>query len=243
MAQQHSIQFDARPMPAKIEPAKTAVIVVDMQNDFGSKGGMFDRAGIDISGIAKAVEPTRRVLDAARRAGILVVYLKMGYLPDLSDLGSADAPNRLLHLNVMHVGDTVPVPGGGTGRILVRDTWGTDIVDELAVQPGDVVLYKTRYSGFYDTDLDGILKRAGITHLIVTGCTTSVCVDSTIRDAQFRDYQCVLLSDCTAEPIGAGLPRSNYEAELLLVEIMLGRVATSAAFLAALDTRETRKAG
>jgi ureidoacrylate peracid hydrolase len=243
MAQRHSIQFDARPTPAKIEPSKTAVIVVDMQNDFGSKGGMFDRAGVDISGIAKVVEPTRRVLDAARRAGILVVYLKMGYLPDLSDLGSADAPNRLLHLNVMHVGDIVPVPGGGTGRILVRDTWGTDIVNELAAEPGDVVLYKTRYSGFYDTDLDGILKKAGITHLIVTGCTTSVCVDSTIRDAQFRDYHCVLLSDCTAEPIGAGLPRSNYEAELLLVEIMLGRVATSAAFLSALETHEVRKAG
>jgi ureidoacrylate peracid hydrolase len=242
MPHTHPVQLDAKPMPAVIDPATTALIVVDMQNDFGSKGGMFDRAGIDISGIAAAVAPAGRAIDAARRAGIRIVYLKMGYKPDLSDLGGPDAPNRLLHINIMHVGEKVPVPGG-EGRILVRDTWGTDILDALKPEPGDVVLYKTRYSGFYRTELDDILRAAGVTHLIVTGCTTSVCVESTVRDAFFRDYQCVLLSDCIAEPIGAGTALSNHAATLQLIQLMFGRVSTSGAFIDALAGSQIRKAG
>ncbi|MER8886003.1 isochorismatase family cysteine hydrolase [Mesorhizobium sp. M0408] len=92
-------------------------------------------------------------------------------------------------------------PDGSEGRILIRDTWGTDIVNDLKPEAGDVVLYKTRFSGFYETELDSVLKTAGIKHLIMTGCTTSVCVESTIRDAFFRDYHCILLTDCTSEPI------------------------------------------
>ena len=102
-----------------------------MQNDFGSKGGMFDRAGIDISGIQRAVGPTARVLAAARRMGIKIVYLKMGYRSDLADLGAPDANNRVLHLQRLGVGQTVKVPGGQEYRVLIRDTWGTDILAEL----------------------------------------------------------------------------------------------------------------
>ena len=92
------------------------------------------------------------------------------------------------------------------------------------------MLYKFRYSGFYETELDAILKGLGVTHLIVTGCTTSVCVESTIRDAMYRDYSPILLADCTAEPIGHELARSNHDASLLTVETLLGWVSTSAAF-------------
>jgi ureidoacrylate peracid hydrolase len=242
MPHTHPVQVDAKPMPAVIDPATTALIVVDMQNDFGSKGGMFDRAGIDISSIAAAVAPTARAIEAARRAGIRIVYLRMGYKPDLSDLGGPDAPNRLLHLKIMHVGDKVPVPGG-EGRILVRDTWGTAIVDALAPQPDDIVLYKTRFSGFYGTDLDDILRAAGVRQLVFTGCTTSVCVESTVRDAFFRDYQCVLLADCMAEPIGAGTALGNHAATLQLIQVMFGRVSTSGAFIDALEGSQIRKAG
>lgn len=230
------IVLPAQPEPMNIDTAKTALIVVDMQNDFGSKGGMFDRAGIDISGIRKAVLPTARVLASARKAGIKVIYLKMAFRPDLSDAGPPDSPARINHLEHLNVGKIIKAPNGAESRILIRDTWNTDILEELAPKSGDVVIYKNRFSGFYQTDLDAILKRMGIRHLVVTGCTTSVCVDSTIRDAVFRDYRCVLLADCTAEPIGEGLPRSNYEASLLVVRTLLGWTSSSDEFIRALET-------
>ena len=203
-----------------------------MQNDFGSKGGMFDRAGIDISGIQKAVGPTAKVLAAAREAGIQIIYLKMGYKPDLSDLGAPDSVNRTRHLR-LHVGDAVTAPDGRQSRVLIRDTWNTDIVPQLRPDAGDDVIYKTRFSGFYETDLDARLKKLGATHLVITGCTTSICVDSTVRDAMFRDYICVLIADCMSEPIGNGLPRSNHDASLLIAEVSLGWVSDSDRFLKA----------
>ena len=116
----------------------------------------------------------------------------------------------------------------------IRDTWSTEILDELKPQKGDTVLYKTRYSGFYGTDLDSILKTRGIKSLVVTGATTCVCVDSTIRDAMFRDYTCVLLEDCTGEPIGSESTRSNHEAALLTIQTLFGWVSTSAELIEAL---------
>jgi ureidoacrylate peracid hydrolase len=223
------VTIDARPAAITIDTATTAVIVVDMQNDFGSKGGMFERAGIDISGIQKAVAPTARVLDSARKAGVKVIYLKMAYLPDLSDLGEPDSVNRVRHLQ-LGVGQHVTAPDGRPSRVLVRDTWSSDIVDELEPHGDDLVLYKTRFSGFYKTDLDARLRELGAKHLIVTGCTTSICVESTVRDAMFRDYLCVLLTDCMSEPIGNGLARSNHEASLLSTETLLGWVSDSHQF-------------
>lgn len=225
--------IEARPQPISIDTSRTAVIVVDMQNDFGTKGGMFERAGIDISGIQKAVPPTARVLDVARKAGIKIVYLKMAYLPDLSDLGTPDSANRVRHLQ-LGVGERVTAPDGTPSRVLIRDTWSSEILDELRPHAGDAVIYKTRFSGFYKTDLDERLQAFGIKHLVITGCTTSICVESTVRDAMFRDYMCVLLGDCMDEPIGAGLSRSNHEASLLSTEVLLGWVSSSEHFAAAL---------
>jgi ureidoacrylate peracid hydrolase len=227
-------KLDAKPEAITFDTAKTAVIVVDMQNDFGARGGMCDRAGIDISGIQKAVGPTAKVLAAARKAGVKIVYNKMGFRPDLSDMGAPDSVNRVRHLG-LRVGDKVTAPDGTESRILVRDTWNTDILPELKPEAGDDVVYKTRFSGFYETDLDARLKKAGTRYLIVTGCTTSVCVDSTVRDAMFRDYLCVVLADCVSEPIGQKLPRSNHEASLLTVEVLLGWVSDSERFLRALQ--------
>jgi ureidoacrylate peracid hydrolase len=220
-----TVTIEARPESIAIELARTAVLVVDMQNDFGSEGGMFHRAGIDISPIRGVVAPTAAVLRAARQAGLRVIYLKMEYRGDLSDAGADDSPNRIKHRRLA-LGELVPAPGG-EGRILIRDTWNTQIVDELAPEPGDIVVSKHRYSGFYQTDLDTILKTLGLQYLVVTGCTTSVCVESTIRDAMVRDYSCILLADCTAEPIGQDLPRSNYEASLLVIQRLFGWVSTS----------------
>jgi ureidoacrylate peracid hydrolase len=228
------IAIDARPEAMTIDPARTAVIVVDMQNDFGAGGGMFARAGIDISGIRNVVAPTARVLAAARHSGIKVVYLKMGFKPDLSDAGLPDSPTWLKHVP-LRAGEPVTAPDGTNGRILIRDTWNTDIVDELAPERDDIVLYKHRFSGFYETDLDATLARLGIETLIFTGCTTSVCVESTLRDAMFHDYHCLLLEDCTAEPIGNDLVRTNHDASLLVIQVLFGRTATSDELMAALD--------
>src|SRR5216117_712829 len=159
------VTVDAKPEPIAINPKNTAVIVVDMENDFVSKGGMFDRAGADISGAQKAIAPTAKVLAAARQAGLKIIYLKMGYHPDLSDLGSADSVNRTRHLKKFRVGQKIQTPDGRESRVLIRESWGTDIVPDLKPQPNDTVIYKTRFSGFYQTDLDATLKKLGIKYL------------------------------------------------------------------------------
>ena len=141
------------------------------------------------------------------------------------------------------VGQAITTPGGTEGRILVRDTWGTEIVDALKPRPEDCIVYKHRYSGFYETELDSMLKAAGINQLIITGCTTSVCVESTIRDAYFRDYQSVPLSDGIDEPIGKSLPRSNHDASLMLVEMLFGWVTVSEQFLEACGRNRVRARG
>lgn len=228
--------IEAAPEAITFDTARTAVIVVDMQNDFGSRGGMFDRAGVDIAPIQKVVGPTASVLAAARRAGIKIIYLKMGFRPDLSDVGPADSPNRLKHSR-LGCGNTMRAPDGSESRILIRDTWNTDIVDELKPQPADIVLYKTRFSGFYQTGLDNILKTLNARYLVVTGCTTSVCVESTVRDAMFLDYSCLLLEDCMAEPFGNvrnNSAASNHDASLQVMQALFGWVSNSAKFIAAL---------
>lgn len=236
LSQNQIVRLNAKPEPIAFDTARTAVIVVDMQNDFGAKGGMFDRAGMDLSSFQRTIGPTSKVLASARHAGLKVIYLKMGFRPDLSDLGAPDSPNRERHLR-FGVGKTMRAPGGREGRFLIRDTWNTDVIDELKPKADDFVIYKHRFSGFYQTELDSTLKEQSIKYLVVTGCTTSVCVESTIRDAMFRDYSCVLLSDCTCEPIGDGLPRSNHDASLLVIQTLFGWVSGSDEFIKALETQ------
>lgn len=234
--------IQAKPHPVTVDVATCAVLVVDMQNDFGAEGGMFHRAGINISMIKRAVEPTRKVIAAARLNGIPVIYLKMAFNADLSNAGPKDSPNYVRHQR-MGVGSVVQAPGGGEGRIMVRDTWNTDILSELRPEPGDVVLYKHRFSGFFETELDAVLRRLGTKHLIVTGCTTSICVEATIRDAMFRDYSCVLLEDCTGEPIGHDLQRSNHDASLLTIQVLLGWTSSSAEFIHAVVAHDSAPVG
>jgi ureidoacrylate peracid hydrolase len=231
----NNIRIFAKPDSIAVDTSNTAVIVVDMENAFGAKGGMFDRAGIDISMIQKVIVPTAKVLAAARQAGIKIIYLKMAYRDDLSDIGSEESPNRMRHLHIMHVGDTIHAPDGSKSRILIRGSWSTDIVPELKPNAEDIVMYKTRFSGFYKTELDSTLKKSGKKNLIFVGCTTSICVESTVRDAMFRDYSSIVLEDCTAEPIGYGLPRSNHEASLLNIQALFGWVSNSSEFIKAVN--------
>jgi ureidoacrylate peracid hydrolase len=227
------MEIAARPTAVLMRPESTAVVVVDMQNDFVSEGGMFDRAGIDVRGAQAIIGSVSNVLDAARAAGVVVVYLKMAFRPDLCD-AVPDSPIWIKHVP-LKVGAEVTAPDGSTSRILIRDTWNTEIVDELRPHDGDVVIYKSRYSGFYDTELDAELGARGVRSLIVVGTTTSVCVESTIRDACFRDYHCLVVEDGTAEPIAADAPRTNHEATLAVMERLFAWVTDSGAVIDALE--------
>lgn len=228
-----SLAIAAKPEPFSFDPATTAVVVIDMQNDFGTKGGMFDLAGLDVAPIQALVPRIATVLEAARAAGLLVVYTRQEHNADLSDFGAPGAPHRVKH-GPMQVGRNVAAPDGSPSRILVRDTWNTAIVPELTPHPGDVVISKHRYSAFFETQLDSVLRTRGIETLVFVGATTSVCVESTLRDATFRDYRCILLRDCTQELIGLGLPRSNHEATLLTIELLFGWTADSEEIIRAL---------
>jgi ureidoacrylate peracid hydrolase len=215
---------EALPEPFPLDPRTAAVLVIDMQNDFGAPGGMFGRAGIPLPAIQAAVAPIARLLPAARRAGLSVVYVTMQFAPDLSDAGAPDAPNYVKH---------VPL-GLGDGHTLIAGSWGAQILPELAPVEGDLIVAKHRYSGFFETELDAALRARGIGTLLFTGCTTSVCVDATLRDAFYRDYRCLLLADCTGEPLGGAEARTNHEATLLTIQTLFGWVSDSATLLEAL---------
>src|SRR2546429_2540598 len=133
-----AVVIEAAPTPISIDTTRTAVLVIDMQNDFGAEGGMFHRAGIDIAPIQEAVGPTAHVLAAARRAGIKIIYLKMEFRPDLSDAGAEDSPMRRVNAP-MKVGETITAPEGRGSRILIRDMWGTDTVSAPAPPTGGIL--------------------------------------------------------------------------------------------------------
>jgi ureidoacrylate peracid hydrolase len=228
--------LDARPAALEFDLNRTAVVVIDMQHDFGSKGGMFDRAGIDIAPIQEIVAPIANVLSAARAVGVPVIYTKQQHDENLSDAGGDATPHRIKHQR-MQIGRKVVAPDGRESRILVRNTWNTDIVAELSPQLNDIIVPKFRFSAFFGTPLDSILRAKGIGTLIFVGATTSICVESTLRDAMFRDYTCIILADCTAEPIAHDAPRSNHEASLLNIELLFGWVSTSTGVIDAISAR------
>jgi ureidoacrylate peracid hydrolase len=227
------VSVEAKPCPIAIDLAKTAVLIIDMQNDFGATGGMFDLAGFDLSPIRDAVAPTVRVVAAARAANIPIVYVNEALRSDLSDIAKVESPHRRMSQR-MGFGNVVAAPNGRTGRIRIENTWNTENLPELLPQAGDIIVTKRRWSGFYETELDVRLRAIGAQYLIVTGCTTTVCVESTIRDAAFRDYACLLPADCTGQP-AVGEPRSStHDASLLMISRHFGWVATSQDVLAAL---------
>ena len=184
-----STTIRARPADTIFDPARTALVVIDMQRDFLEPGGFGELLGNDVSLLRSAIEPTRRVLEAARAAGLTVIHTREGHRPDLADC----PPNKLTRNGATFIGTDGPM-----GRVLVRGEEGHDIVAELAPRPGEPVIDKPGKGSFHATDLDAILRSRGIETLLVCGVTTEVCVHTTVREANDRGYSCIVLEDCVA---------------------------------------------
>jgi nicotinamidase-related amidase len=184
---------DARPYPYAFAPASTALVIIDMQRDFLEPGGFGETLGNDVSLLASAIGPVGDLLAAARRTGMLVVHTREGHRPDLGDL---PASKRARGNPTVRIGDHGP-----RGRSLVRGEEGHDLVDALAPVAGEPVLDKPGKGAFYATDFELLLRTGGITHLIVCGVTTEVCVHTTVREANDRGFECVVVEDGTASYI------------------------------------------
>ncbi|HLW61610.1 MAG TPA: isochorismatase family cysteine hydrolase [bacterium] len=216
--------IQAEPYDFDFDPRAAALLIIDMQRDFVYPGGFGAALGNDTSFLLRAVAPTERVLHAARRAGMFVVHTREGHRGDLSDLPSAKKARGRLKVGI---GDPGPM-----GRILVRGEYGHDIVDELRPAPGEPVVDKPGKGAFYATDLDAILHARGIRQLIVCGVTTEVCVHTSVREANDRGYDCLVLEDC----VGSYFPEFQ-EVGIKMIKAqggIFGWVSDSARFVEAL---------
>jgi nicotinamidase-related amidase len=215
----------ARPYDFSFDPTTTALVLIDMQRDFLEPGGFGESLGNDVSQLRGTIEPLRAVLAAARAVGLTIIHTREGHLPDLSDL-----PPAKLHRGnaTLRIGDLGP-----KGRILIRGEYGQDIIDELAPIDGETVIDKPGKGAFYATAFGDVLVEKGISSLIVTGVTTEVCVHTTVREANDRGYECLVLSDC----VGSYFPDFQRVAlEMVAAQGgIFGWVAPSPALLEALS--------
>lgn len=212
----------------ELDSARTAFVAIDMQTDFCGKNGYVDVMGYDLSLTAAAIKPIKNVLDAVRGTDIKVFHTREGHEPDLSD-----APyNKVLRSKI--IGDGVGIgekPEGGLGRLLTRGEENWDIIDELYPIPGEVVIDKAGKGAFTTSNMHLMLKNAGITHLVITGITTDVCVHTIMREANDFGYWCIVLKDC----VGA-TDYGNHEAALKSIKMqggVFGNVSDSERFIKA----------
>src|SRR5688500_9300831 len=208
------VTLPARPEPIRVAAEETAVIVVDMQNAYASKGGYLDLAGFDIGGAGKVIEQCAKVVGTARGAGLPIIYFQNGWDEAYVEAGGPGSPNwhKSNALKTMRRRPELH------GKLLARGGWDYALVETLEPKPGDIVLPKTRYSGFYNSQLDSVLRSRGIRNIVLVGIATNVCVESTLRDGFFLEYFGILLEDATHQ---AG-PEFLQQATIYNVETFFG---------------------
>jgi ureidoacrylate peracid hydrolase len=222
--QSDALTLPARPEALPISPRETALIVVDMQNGYASPGGYIDILGFDVSGAKIVIDRIVRVIAAARAMGSAIVFLQNGWDPARHEAGTPDSPNWWKSNALKLMRDDPALDG----TLITRGTWDYELVSELRPEPRDIVLNKTRYSGFCGTPLDAILRARRIRNLLFVGIATNVCVESTLRDAYFHEYFPVLIEDAAMH---AG-PAEMQAATIYNVEKFFGWVTTTSDFCA-----------
>ncbi|HEY0214266.1 MAG TPA: pyrimidine utilization protein B [Paenirhodobacter sp.] len=221
-----TLTLPARPEALVINPGDTAVVVVDMQNAYSTEGGYVDIAGFDISGAKSVIENIRLTVEAARAAGVPVIYFQNGWDTDYVEAGGPGSPNFHKSNALKHMRANPELQG----TLLSKGGWDYAIVDELTPQPGDIVVPKTRYSGFFNSTMDSTLRARGIRNLVFVGIATNVCVESSIRDAFHLEYFSVVLADATHH-LG---PKFMQEAAIYNIEKFFGWVSSTADFCGAI---------
>jgi ureidoacrylate peracid hydrolase len=223
----------ANPQPILIDLARTALLVVDMQNAFAHKGGYFDLVGLDIIPIQGIIEPCKKIINAARASDIRIIYLQMGCSPDLSDKGPPDSPSsmksRVLSMMKEHP--------EWKDKFYIYGTWGAEIIEELKPREGDIVVKKQKHDGFIGTNLDIILRTLAAKYLFFVGIATNICVESTLRHAFSLDYFPVLISDAVS-PMGSNI---TQDATILNVQSTFGWVANAEDLLRAIRSIENER--
>jgi ureidoacrylate peracid hydrolase len=214
-----SIQLPAEPESIELDLDRSALLVIDMQNAFASAGGMLELAGVDIGAAGEVVANARLVCEAARGAGIPVIYLTIGWPADLSTAGGPESPNPRKELALRLMRERPEL----RGKLLTFGTWDFEIVDALAPKPSDTIIVKPRYSGFHGTGLDSLLRGRAVRNLLIVGIASNVCVESTIREAYFLEYWPVMIADATM-PAG---PAEIQRATIYNVSTFFGWVTTA----------------
>ncbi|NUW59231.1 pyrimidine utilization protein B [Cronobacter muytjensii] len=223
----NAINLAARPEALTFAPEQSALIVVDMQNAYASQGGYLDLAGFDVSATAPVIANIKTAVAAAREAGMTIVWFQNGWDSGYLEAGGPGSPNwhKSNALKTMRRRPEL------YGKLLAKGGWDYQLVDELTPLPGDIVLPKPRYSGFFNTPLDSMLRARNIRHLVFTGIATNVCVESTLRDGFFLEYFGVVLEDATHQ---AGPPFAQ-QAALFNIETFFGWVSDVQSFCHALS--------
>jgi nicotinamidase-related amidase len=223
----HPVALDAQPVALELDLARTALVVVDMQNAFCAPGGLADLAGADLGRTRAPIAPLNALLAALRWHGVPIVWLNWGNRPDRLNL-----PPMAQHaFDPQGIGRGIgdPLPGE-RGGVLLKDSWSAAIVDELRPEPGDIHVDKYRVSGFWDTPLDSILRNLDVRTLLFAGVNLDVCVYHTLADAHFLGYDCILLDDCS----GTTAPQFCVDATMHNIKKCFGFVSSSAALVPAL---------